>query len=49
MNLSQAIVTYEGRPTAAVESILIQVISSGTQVNYAYHNADLVLWIYKRG
>ena len=48
MNLSQAIVAYEGRPTALVESILSQVVSSGTQGNYANHNVNLILWIYKR-
>ena len=48
MNLSQAIVAYEGRPTAVVESILSQVVSSGTQGNYANHNFNLILWIYKR-
>ena len=48
MNLSQAIVAYEVRTTAVVESILSQVVSSGTQCNYAYHNVDLVLWIYQR-
>ena len=48
MNMSQAIVAYEGRPTAAVESVLIQVVSLGTQVNYANHNVDIILWIYKR-
>ena len=48
MNLSQAILAYEGRRTAVVESILSQVVSSVTQGNYAYHNVDLVLWIYER-
>ena len=48
MNLSQDIVAYEGRPTATVESILSQVVSSGTQGNYANHNIDLVLWMYER-
>ena len=48
MNLSQSIVAYEGHPTLVVEYILSQVISSGTQGNYAYHNFNLVLWIYKR-
>ena len=48
MNLSQDIVAYEGRPTSVVESILSQVVSSGTQVNYANHNVDLILWIYER-
>ena len=48
MNLSQAIVTYEGRLTAVVESTLSQFVSPGTQGNYAYHNIDLVLWIYER-
>ena len=43
MNLSQAIVAYEGRPTDVVESILSQVVG-----NYACHNVDLILWIYKR-
>ena len=47
MNLSQAIVAYEGRPTAIVESILSQVVSSGTQGNYANHNIDLVLCMYE--
>ena len=45
MNLSQAILAYECRQTDVVESILSQVVSSGTQGNYAYHNVDLVLWI----
>ena len=48
MNLSQAIVAYEGRPTAVVESIFSQVVSPGTQGNYTYHNVDLILWIYER-
>ena len=48
MNMSQAIVAYEGRPTAVVESILSQVVSSGTQGNYSYHNFDLIIWIYER-
>ena len=47
---TNAIVAYEGRPTAAVEAILNQVVSSGTQDNYANHNIDLILWLYeKRG
>ena len=45
MNLSQAIFAYEVRPTDVVESILSQVLSSGTQVNYVNQNADLILWI----
>ena len=49
MNLSQAIVAYEGRPTAVFESILIQVVSSGNQGNYNSHNVNLILWIYERG
>ena len=48
MKLSQAIVAYEGRRTSVVESILSQIVSSGTHVNYAYHNVNLVLWIYER-
>ena len=48
MNLSQAIVTYEGRPTAVDEFILSQFVLSGTQGNYANHNFDLVLWMYQR-
>ena len=48
MNLSQAIVAYEGRLTAIVESILSQVVSSGTQGNYANHNIHIILWIYER-
>ena len=48
INLSKAIVAYEGRSTAVVESILSQVISSVTQGNYANHNVDLILWIYER-
>ena len=47
MNLPQAIVSYEGRLTSVVESILSQVVSSGTQCNYANHNIDLIIWIYK--
>ena len=48
MNMSQAIIAYEGLRTDAVEYILSQVVSSGTQVNYDYHNVDLVLWMYDR-
>ena len=48
MYLSQAIFAYEGLPTAVFESILSQVVSSCTQGNYAYHNVDLILWIYER-
>ena len=48
MNISQAIVAYEGCPTAVVDSILSQVVSSGTQGNYANHNVDLIIWIYER-
>ena len=48
MDLSQDIVAYEGRPNAVVESILSQVVSSGTQGNYSNHNVDLIIWIYKR-
>ena len=51
MKLSQesnAIIAYEGRPTAVVEAILSQVVSSGTQTNYSNHNSDLILWIYKK-
>ena len=48
MNLSQAIIAYEGHLTAAVESILSQVVSSGTQCNYTNHNSDLILWIYNK-
>ena len=45
---SNAIVAYEGRSTAIVKAILNQVFSSGTQANYANHNADLILWIYEK-
>ena len=45
MNLSQAIVAYEGRSTAIVESILSHVVSSGTKGNYNNHIVDLVFWI----
>ena len=51
MTLSQAsnaVVAYEGRPTAVVESILNQSVSSGTQENYANHNVDLIIWLYKK-
>ena len=48
MNLSQAIIAYEGCLNAVVESILSQVLSSGTQANHANHNVDLIIWIYKR-
>ena len=50
MSLSQAsnaIVAYEGCLTAVVKAILNQVLSSGTQENYANHNSDLILWIYE--
>ena len=49
MNLSQAIVAYDGRPTAVVESTLSHVASSGTQGNYNKHITDLIIWIYERG
>ena len=45
---SNAIISYEGRLTAVVKAILIQVVSSGTQTNYANHNADLLLWVYNK-
>ena len=48
MNISQAIIAYAGRHTAVVESILSQVVSSGTQGNYANHNPDLIICIYER-
>ena len=51
MTLSQAsnaIVASEGRPTTVAEAILNQVVSSGTQENYANHNVDLILWIYEK-
>ena len=51
MTLSQAsniIISYEGRSTAVVKAILNQVVSSGTQANYANQNADLILWIYEK-
>ena len=48
MNLSQAIIAYEGRPTDVVESMLSQAVSSGNQGNCANHNVDLILWIYER-
>ena len=40
MNLSQAIVAYEGRLTAVVESILSQFVLSGTQGNCDNHNVN---------
>ena len=46
---SNAIISYEGRPTAVVEATLNQVVYLGTQANYANHNADLILWIYEKG
>ena len=51
MTLSQSsncITTYESPLTAVVEAILNQVVFSGTQANYANHNADLILWIYEK-
>ena len=48
MNMSQAIFAYEGHLTAVVVSMLSQFMSSVTQGNYAYHNVDLVLWVYDR-
>ena len=45
---SNAIISYEGRSTVVVKAILNQVVSSGTQANYANHNADLILCIYKK-
>ena len=51
MTLSQAsnaIIAYEGSPTAFIEAILSQVFSSGTRKNYANQNADLILWIYEK-
>ena len=48
MNQPQALIAYEGRPTAEVEAILNQVVSKGTQGNYINHNMDLILWIYEQ-
>ena len=45
---SNTITAYEVRPTAVVEVISNQVVSSGTQANYANHNADPILLIYKK-
>ena len=47
-SISNAIIAYEGYPTAFFEAILNQVASSGMQENYANHNVDLVLWIYDK-
>ena len=44
---TNAIVAYEGHPTAAVEAIFNQVVSSGTQDNYANHNIDRILWLFQ--
>ena len=49
MNISQAtnaIIAYEGCPTDVFEAVLNQLVSSGTQYNYANHNVDFILWIY---
>ena len=48
MNLSRDTIDYEIRHDAVVESILIKVVSIGTQGNYANHNVDLIIWIYDR-
>ena len=48
MNQPQALIAYEGRPTAEVEAILNQIVSKGTQGNYMNHNMDLILWIYEQ-
>ena len=51
MTLSQesnATIGYEGHLNAVVDAILNKVVSSGTQANYANHNADLILWIYEK-
>ena len=48
MNLSQAIVAYEFRLTDVVESILSQVVSSGTQGDYVYHNINLIFCMYEK-
>ena len=51
MTLSQAsnaIIANEGCPTAVVKAILSQVVSSGTQTNYANHKNDLIHWIYEK-
>ena len=45
---SNSIVAYEGRPTAVAKSILNQLVSSGTQENFANHNFYLILWIYEK-
>ena len=44
-----AIVAYEGCPTAVFEAIFNQVVSLSTQENYASYNSDLILWIYEKG
>ena len=45
---SNAIVAYEWLPTAVIKAILSQLVSSGTQKNYANHNSDLILWVYDK-
>ena len=43
---SDAIISYEGRPTSTVEEIMKQVVATGTQGNCNDHNVDIVLWLY---
>ena len=44
---SNSIIVYKGHPTEFIEAILNQLVSLGKRANYANHNADLILWIYK--
>ena len=45
---SNAFITYKGRLKVVVEVILNQAVFIGMQTKYENHNADLILWIYKK-
>ena len=48
LHATTAFVAYEGRPTAADEAILNQVVSLGTQGNYAHQELKgtmrIIIW-----
>ena len=42
----QAIIQYQGRPTAAVEQIMRKVVADKSSVSYRNNNIILILWLY---
>ena len=46
-NQNNAIVTYQGRPTNAVEQIMKRVVASKSESKYQNDNTTFILWLYE--